>query len=535
MTLTNKISLSILLITTLVVSVFTYFQINEQSDILNSELKQRIALIKNNLESNAKNTIISLKYDVENDIAVLNFSHIDALFRNLITKKEIAAVILFNTGRNKALFAGNEHLKGWVPKVEYNEMTLTDIDNNHFAVATPVNLNYKWGELYIIYSLQKLQEEIHKTQEYKNNKIESSIKHAVYTSLLLASVLVFLSYIFAKRLIAPIELLTQTAKKIAGGNLEISDSLKNIHSSDEIGVLAASFIDMSQKLDTSYKALSIANKNLEQKTVELQELNTSLEERVAEKVQQIREQETMMISQSRLAAMGEMMSMIAHQWRQPLATASLMITNVKIKSMISGNKANESDKILDQISETISYLSNLIDNFQTYFKPHKSPESVSADTLIEHMENIIHTRLTLEKVSLHLEKEHNGDILVETYANEVVQVLINIINNAVDALIETQVEKRDIWLHISSNEQYLIITIEDNAGGIEEGIIEHIFDPYFSTKAKNGTGLGLYMAKMIIEKHIGGILSAKNTARGAEFTMVIPKVFQPPEEMEARS
>ena len=135
------------------VSVFTYFQINEQSDILNSELKQRIALIKNNLESNAKNTIISLKYDVENDIAVLNFSHIDALFRNLITKKEIAAVILFNTGRNKALFAGNEHLKGWVPKVEYNEMTLTDIDNNHFAVATPVNLNYKWGELYIIYSL----------------------------------------------------------------------------------------------------------------------------------------------------------------------------------------------------------------------------------------------------------------------------------------------------------------------------------------------------------------------------------------------
>ncbi len=531
MTLTNKISLSILFITTLVVSIFTYLQINEQSEILNSELKQRIALIKNNLQSNAKNTIISLKYDVENDIAVLNFSHIDALFQNLITTKKIDGVFLFNADKNKALFAGKEHLKKWIPKEEHEKTTLTDIDDNHFVIATPINLNSKWGELYIIYSLQELQEEIRKTQAYKNQKIESSIKHAIFTSLLLALTLLMFSYIFAKRLIAPIELLTQTAKEIANGNLAISETLKSIHSNDEIGVLSASFIDMSQKLDTSYKTLNIANQNLEHKTIELQELNSFLEERVAEKVAQIREQEAMMISQSRLAAMGEMMSMIAHQWRQPLATASLMITNVKIKSMLSGKAPTESDEILDQISNTIAYLSGLIDNFQTYFKPNKLPENVSAQTLIEHMENILQTRLKLEKVSLHIEQEEQ-EVIVETYANEVVQVLINIINNAIDAQKEQQIEDRHIWLHVFDKGANLVITVEDNAGGIEKKIIKHVFDPYFSTKAKNGTGLGLYMAKMIIEKHIGGLLSVRNTAKGAEFTMVIPKKFQPQQESE---
>jgi C4-dicarboxylate-specific signal transduction histidine kinase len=220
-----------------------------------------------------------------------------------------------------------------------------------------------------------------------------------------------------------------------------------------------------------------------------------------------------------------MMSMIAHQWRQPLATASLMISNAQIKTMLSGKEPNESDEILEKISETLTYLSDLIDNFQTYFKPNKLPENVSAKTMIDHMENILKTRLKLENVSLHIEQARSG-LFIETYASEVVQVLINIMNNAIDAQKEKHIEDRHIWLHVFDDEENFIITIEDNAGGIPKEIIKQVFDPYFSTKAKNGTGLGLYMAKMIIEKHIGGSLSVANTFKGAQFMIVIPKVFK---------
>jgi C4-dicarboxylate-specific signal transduction histidine kinase len=522
MNLTNKFIIIILFIISLIISVFTYLQISEQREILNNELNQRVSLIKSNLESNAMNNVVSLKYEVENDIATFNFSHIDALFQNLAAKKEIDAVVLFNSDRSRELFVGETRFKNLIPKYEGNRLGIKEINHkNNFVISTPIVLNHKWGELYIVYSLKKLQEEIRRAEENKKAKIKSSVTKALYTSVLLAFTLLIFSYFFAKKLISPILLLTQTAKEMAKGNLEVSDNLSKIKTSDEIGLLAASFIDMSEKLDASYKKLNVLNRNLEYKTQELQELNTSLEERVAEKVAKITEQEKMMIAQSRLAAMGEMMSMIAHQWRQPLATVTLMIANEKIKLLAAGKEPDESGKTLDKISDMIIYLSNLINDFQTYFKPDKSPEKISTHELIERMRHIIQTRLVHAKVQMDLKEE--DEELIETYANEVVQVLINIINNAVDVLIEREKPERHIWIKVYRGKEYVTISLEDNGGGISDDIIDHVFDPYFSTKSKNGTGLGLYMAKMIIEKHVGGVLSVANTENGAQFIIVLPK------------
>ncbi|HEX5330196.1 ATP-binding protein [Sulfuricurvum sp.] len=522
MNLTHKFIIAIVLITSLVVSAFTYLQINEQKEILNNELNQRVSLIRSNLESNAKNNAISLKYEVENDIATFNFSHIDADFKNLVTKDEIDAIVLFNIDKTKELFAGQPYFKNFFPKNKIDSLTIREINNkNNFIISLPIVLNDKWGEMHIVYSLKQLKEEVKKAEENKKLKIQSSVRKAIFTSVVLASILLIFSYFFARKLISPILVLTDTAKEIASGNLDVSEKLSAIKSNDEIGLLATSFVEMAKQLDASYKELYVLNTNLENKTLELQELNASLEQRVAQKVAQITEQEKLMISQSRLAAMGEMMSMVAHQWRQPLATITLMIADEKIKSLVSSKESDETDKILDKISDIIIYLSNLINDFQTYFKPDKSTENISTALLIERMEQIIQTRIQYEKVQMHCEIGEN--VFIETYANEVVQVLINIVNNAIDILVERNQIDRHIWINIMHNSEHVTISVEDNGGGIANSIIDHVFDPYFSTKSKNGTGIGLYMAKMIIEKHIGGVLSVTNTKEGACFAITLPK------------
>lgn len=288
-------------------------------------------------------------------------------------------------------------------------------------------------------------------------------------------------------------------------------------------------MNFEKEITAQQEQLEKFNGDLEQqvaeKTLELQELNASLESKVLAKVAKITEQERLMITQSRLAAMGEMMSMIAHQWRQPLSTTTLMITNERLKSMISGKEPTECDHILDKISDTMIYLSDTIDDFQTYFKPDKAPEEIWVSALLERVQHFMKTRLTLAKVRLHLEYE--GEELIQTYANEVVQVLINIINNAVDVLEERNGDDRHIYIAVSGREDDIMISVEDNGGGIGSDIFNRIFEPYFSSKSKNGTGLGLYMAKMIIDKHVGGTLNVYNTKRGARFTIDLPRKTEP--------
>ena len=270
-------------------------------------------------------------------------------------------------------------------------------------------------------------------------------------------------------------------------------------------------------LETFNSALEV---KVAQKTAELRELNNSLEIKVQQKVNEVKEQEKMLIAQSRLAAMGEMLSMIAHQWRQPLATMTLMISNAKISSMLSGHPEKE-NKMLDEISDTLIYLSDTIDDFQTYFEPQKQTETVEIATLLEKVTHFTKTRLRMNNVSLFTSGKTN--VTIETYGSELVQILINLINNAVDAIADTDPSLRHIMISCSEDAYNLFIVVEDSGGGIGDEIISKVFEPYFSTKSKNGTGLGLYMAKMIIENHVGGSISVKNGRSGAIFTIVLPK------------
>lgn len=244
--------------------------------------------------------------------------------------------------------------------------------------------------------------------------------------------------------------------------------------------------------------------------------------RIIDFEQEIIKQQNFMISQSRLAAMGEMMSMVAHQWRQPLSTTTLMIADKKLNLMFKGEKSQDEIDLLDKISDTLLYLSDTVDDFQTYFKPEKSTQVIELSKLMNRLVQLSESRLKIADVQMSIGGEYK-DETINIYVNEILQVLLNIINNSIDVMLEKDVKSRQIWINLDLQNQKLLITIEDNAGGIKEEVLEKVFEPYFSTKSKNGTGLGLYMSKMIVDKHIGGAIEVQNTKRGALFKITLPK------------
>lgn len=258
------------------------------------------------------------------------------------------------------------------------------------------------------------------------------------------------------------------------------------------------------------------------KTKELREMNQSLEKSVEEKVDEIIQKDKLLTAQSKQAVMGEMISMIAHQWRQPLSTITLQISNLQIKKMM-GTELDDAyiDKTLTHISETIIYLSETVDDFQTYFRPDKKPSKIEIHDLLAKVINFVQPRLKGTQISVLIKKEH--DVFVNVYVNELTQVILNIVNNAIDALEEMEKKGKTICLWVSTNEKRLQISIEDNGPGIPLENKEKLFEPYFSTKGKNGTGLGLYMSQMIVEKQFNGTIEAFSSEEGSTFVVSIDK------------
>ena len=226
--------------------------------------------------------------------------------------------------------------------------------------------------------------------------------------------------------------------------------------------------------------------------------------------------------QSRLAQMGEMISMIAHQWRQPLSAINSTSTALNLKAKLNKLDNDTVIKLTDQVLEYTQYLSTTIDDFRNFFKSNKEKEEVSYTQLIECVMRISEGSMSYENINLI--QELNCKDTFHIYQNEFKQVILNLIKNAEDVLVENNVKNPYIKIHTYKEGTKLILEVSDNGGGISDDIIANIFDPYFSTKLKkDGTGLGLYMSKMIIEDHCNGTLSVFNTKDGALFKIEILK------------
>lgn len=238
-------------------------------------------------------------------------------------------------------------------------------------------------------------------------------------------------------------------------------------------------------------------------------------------ISELKEKELQLVQQSKLAQMGEMLSMIAHQWRQPLNIVAALNEIMLLKSKKNQLDFETFEPLSKKITLQVNYLSKTIDDFKEYFKPDKKPRHATLEDIVLHTLDITEASLANNKVKLSLELHAKEQIL--TFVNEVQQALINIIKNAEDALKQNRTQDREIVIRAYKQDMLHIIEIEDNAGGIDEDILPKIFDPYFSTKdEKNGTGLGLYMTKTIIEKHCHGSITARNTKKGVKFTIELP-------------
>lgn len=237
---------------------------------------------------------------------------------------------------------------------------------------------------------------------------------------------------------------------------------------------------------------------------------------------ELKNQQNLLLEQSKSAAMGEMISMIAHQWRQPLQAVSILIQKLPLLKMIKGELSDETlDEVVSQVRTQLDYMSKTIDDFRDYFKPNKRKEEVYIENVINKSMDFLSYLFKLNSIEINYKNESKTQI--EIYLNEMVQVFINLAKNSSDAMIERNIENRLINIYTYEKNEKLFIEFEDNAGGIKEKAVSKIFDPYFSTKNnKNGTGLGLYMSKTIIEQHSLGKIDVSNTDLGTKFVIQLP-------------
>lgn len=238
---------------------------------------------------------------------------------------------------------------------------------------------------------------------------------------------------------------------------------------------------------------------------------------------ELKEKEALLLEQSRMAAMGEMISMIAHQWKQPLSSVAAVVSHLKLR--INMKKYDETifnEKIVD-IEKYIAYMSDTIEDFRNFFKYDKEKEFVNLNFVVDMALEILEKPFSNKGIEIINSKEELPALSI--YKNELLQVVLNILNNSKDAFLETAIkEEAKIFIEYEDCQSYQKITFCDNAGGIPEKIMGNIFEPYFSTKdKKNGTGLGLYMCRVIIEKNCNGKIYASNKDNGACFEIIIEK------------
>ncbi len=332
-----------------------------------------------------------------------------------------------------------------------------------------------------------------------------------------ATAISLIGFIFAmsiaRKIAQDIQSLVEPALSIGRG--EFVAKIDN-HSIKETEDVAAALVQASELLQHRAKERDEAEKHLFE-TIELLQAEKSERLRTTET---LLERERMLIQQSRHAAMGEMIGNIAHQWRQPLNTLGMTIQTLLLA--FDNNAFNRSflQKSVRQSMDLIRHMSRTIDDFRNYFRPDKEKDTFRVHEAISNTLSLLEG--SLQNPRINIEVIAKDDPVINGYRNEFGQVLLNIMINAREAIIEKGIGAPRLTIKVFSEDDRAIVTISDNAGGIPDGIIDKIFDPYFSTKGpQQGTGVGLFMSKTIIEKNMGGRITVRNTANGAEFRIEV--------------
>jgi two-component system, NtrC family, C4-dicarboxylate transport sensor histidine kinase DctB len=279
---------------------------------------------------------------------------------------------------------------------------------------------------------------------------------------------------------------------------------------------------------STQEELEYLNNNLqhevERKTEVLRGLTENLEKRIDEEVNLNLKKERLIHQNAKFIQIGETVSLIAHHWRQPLSSISLLIQDIE-----DAYKHDELDetylaKNVHDATQIIEHLSLTIDHFKNFYQTDEDINTILLGELINTSCNVLTSVLATNniKLELHFEK----DLTIKTYVNELKQVIVKLITNAFEVLLQNKIELPVIALNAYALAEHFVITISDNGGGIDETIIEDIFNPYISTKdRKNSTGIGLFVVKSVIEHKCQGTISVQNSELGACFSITLPKVI----------
>jgi len=278
-------------------------------------------------------------------------------------------------------------------------------------------------------------------------------------------------------------------------------------------LLLAGIVVMVVVLGIVYKNRRL-DELVRRRTDELEAFNQRLQDEIDKAVEKNRTQEKILMQQAKMAEIGSMVESIAHQWRQPLNILGLSMTKLNLSYAL--GKGEDIEKTIDVVEQQIQYMSQTIDDFRNFFKQDRVQSKVNINHIIAEVETLLGPLLMRKKITLI--RDIDPSIAVLVYPNELKQVLINIVNNAREAIEHSTKKEGYIRIACENNNRFCTLSIEDSGGGVPLHIIDKIFDPYFTTKFEaQGTGIGLYMAKMIIEKHFLGKLSVHNTRSGACF------------------
>lgn len=296
---------------------------------------------------------------------------------------------------------------------------------------------------------------------------------------------------------------------------------------EELRVQGEELQEQSEELQAQNEELDAQNCELAQlweKTVRaeqaLQKANEELEIQVRERTTELLEKDRMLMVQSRQAAMGEMIGNIAHQWRQPLNALGLIIQSLSMMQATGELTKKDMSSMEEKAMQLIRHMSQTIDDFRNFFKTDKEKSSFKVNEVVRNTVSLIEANFREYKIIIEVNTEEG--MMTRGFPREYAQAFLNILMNARDALLEKGPADPRVTVRAWMEGGRSVVTVSDNAGGIDAGIIGNIFDLYFTTKDNEmGTGIGLFISKNIIEKNMGGSLTVRNIGEGAEFRIEV--------------
>lgn len=264
-----------------------------------------------------------------------------------------------------------------------------------------------------------------------------------------------------------------------------------------------------------------AEDSLREANRKLEEFNTHLQEMVDIEVAKHKEQQQLLINQSKMADMGQMLSAIIHQWKQPLNVISLKAGNIGLINEDSEHPNPKLDEIEEDIAQQIKFMNQTINDFRSFFKPSKMKNIFSPEASIRKLLGMFYSVYSKHSITINIHKNEKFEVL--GYENEFIQVILNLFNNSKDAFVERGVDDGVIECYFEVENDIGIIKIEDCAGGIDESLLpDKLFDRHITTKGEDGSGIGLNISKSIIERYENGSMMAENIEGGARFVIKLP-------------